>query len=118
MGNYLKIGTKNINSTKYASLAGGFIRDILPNVKENERGWKLKKKHVAELVFYTKLLLEDDELLKKYIDENDEDDCNVEFGDESFDEIKETIEYIHNCFVDVLVDMILYKNKCVKVKWI
>lgn len=64
MGNYLKIGTKNINSTKYASLTGGFIRDILPNVKENERGWKLKKKHVAELVFYTKLLLKNDELLK------------------------------------------------------
>lgn len=114
MGYYLKIGEREIDSKSLVYLTGDIIRSILPSVKEKEDGWKLKKSHVAVLAYFTRSLLEDDTCLRLYTD----NDFDIFYRVEDFDEVKENIEWIHNCFVNTLIDMALHKDKHVKVRWV
>ena len=114
MGYGLKIGSREINSKSVAYPMGNIIRDILPDVEETDVGWKLKKKHIAELASFTGILLEEDDALKYYINEHKDF-----YGfDDNFEEVKENIQFIHICLTNTLIDMVLFKDKCVKVKWI
>lgn len=114
MGYGLKIGSREINSKSIAYPMGNIIRDILLDVEETDFGWKLKKKHIAELASFTWLLLEEDDALKYYINEHKDF-----YGfDDSFEEVKENIQFIYICLTNTLIDMVLFKEKCVKVRWV
>lgn len=116
MGYYLVFNGKENNTKSISYPMGAIIRDVLPkDMEEDEYGWMLKKKHVAALSKFTMFLLEDDNNLRNYIDDYHKDDYGF---DDSFEEVKETIEWIHNCFVETLIEMVLDKQKYILAKWV
>lgn len=115
MGWYLEVNDRENNSKSTSFQLAYIIRQILPNVVETDYGWILNKRHVAALGYFTYLLLLNDRDLKKYIEENP--NCYGFDGNYYFEGIKNNIEWMHECFADTLIEMVLYKEKTIDVRW-
>lgn len=113
MGSYLMFDRRENNTKSISYLMAAIIRDVLSNVSEKEYGWRLKKKHVACLISFTIELTDQDELLQSYIDSHE----NVYGLKDEFIEVKNRMWWIHKCFVETLVSMILNKEKYIMAKW-
>ena len=115
MGYYLEFDGKENNTKTISYPMANLIRDLFPKVPENDWGWKLKKKHVAALTYFTRILLESDKLLKSYIDE---DNDWYGFEDCEYEEIRNNIDWMYRCFADTLARMVLKKEKHIKAVWV
>lgn len=112
MGCYLQIGTREVTSKNTVCLMKNIILNLFPDLEKEKKSWKLKKKHIAKLIDWCNILLRDDKILGAYIGRN-----NIKLGI-SLTEVRYDVEEINRYFIYTLVDMVLYKHKFVKVKWI
>ncbi len=114
MGYYLNFGDIENNCKSISSPMAGIIREVLPEVEQKgHNGWKLKKKHVAELAQFTNMLLDEDGLLTNYVENHKN---NYGFDDD-FEKIEERFKQIHHDFIVTLIDMVINKKKYIYAKW-
>lgn len=107
MGSYLVVDGRENNSKGISYPMINIMRQILPDKKslfDGERSFTLEKDEVAKILYNLNLITRDDNTLKNFFETID---CYGLEKNESFEDKKETVLGIQNCFTDVLCCMIL-----------